>query len=289
VLIDWFTVIAQIINFLILVVLLKIFLYDRVVQAIDQRKEQAESAFGEAEQKQQQAKQTRQEFEQKQADLEEQKDAILSDARQEGRDKRDELVEEARQDVQEKRQQWARSLEQHQREFMDRLREELARQLSAAARKILRDLADVDLERQVVATFLTRVESMSDEDRSELTKTVGDGDSVTVMTAWELSQDQREEIESRLREPLGLDDGQGPEFATADDLICGIEVRGGGQRVGWHLSAYLSELTSSVEDAISSEVEGSGPQEPSDGSDGGAEADEQAGENDSEEDSEEEA
>ncbi len=36
-LIDWFTVIAQIIDFLILVFLLKHFLYGRIINAMDQR------------------------------------------------------------------------------------------------------------------------------------------------------------------------------------------------------------------------------------------------------------
>ena len=37
--IDWFTFVAQIINFLILVALLKYFLYGRLVAAMDQRQQ----------------------------------------------------------------------------------------------------------------------------------------------------------------------------------------------------------------------------------------------------------
>ncbi len=37
-LIDWFTIIAQIINFLVLVALLKYFLYGRILQAMDRRR-----------------------------------------------------------------------------------------------------------------------------------------------------------------------------------------------------------------------------------------------------------
>jgi hypothetical protein len=39
VLINWFTVIAQIVNFLILVVLLKYLLYDRIIKAMDERRQ----------------------------------------------------------------------------------------------------------------------------------------------------------------------------------------------------------------------------------------------------------
>jgi F-type H+-transporting ATPase subunit b len=50
-LIDWFTVVAQIINFLILVALLKHFLYGRIIKAMDQREERINSRLEEAKKK----------------------------------------------------------------------------------------------------------------------------------------------------------------------------------------------------------------------------------------------
>ena len=50
-LIDWFTVVAQIVNFLILVALLKHFLYGPLVRAIDAREERIAARLAEAERK----------------------------------------------------------------------------------------------------------------------------------------------------------------------------------------------------------------------------------------------
>jgi F-type H+-transporting ATPase subunit b len=47
-LIDWFTVIAQIINFLILVYLLKRFLYKPILNAIDEREKRIASQLEDA-------------------------------------------------------------------------------------------------------------------------------------------------------------------------------------------------------------------------------------------------
>ena len=55
-LIDWFTVIAEIVNFLVLVALLKHFLFGRLVAAIDAREERIAARLREAEQKNQDAK-----------------------------------------------------------------------------------------------------------------------------------------------------------------------------------------------------------------------------------------
>ncbi|MGO8820022.1 MAG: F0F1 ATP synthase subunit B, partial [Desulfomonilaceae bacterium] len=47
-LIDWFTVIAQIINFLILVFLLKRFLFDKITGAMDERERKISSTLDDA-------------------------------------------------------------------------------------------------------------------------------------------------------------------------------------------------------------------------------------------------
>ena len=50
-LIDWFTVVAQIVNFLVLVALLKHFLYGRLVEAIDAREKRIAARLAEADEK----------------------------------------------------------------------------------------------------------------------------------------------------------------------------------------------------------------------------------------------
>ena len=56
-LIDWFTVIAQIVNFLILVALLKHFLWGRLVRVIDDREQRVATQVAEAEKKNKTAEQ----------------------------------------------------------------------------------------------------------------------------------------------------------------------------------------------------------------------------------------
>ena len=48
-LIDWFTVIAQIVNFLILMGLLKYFLYDRVIAIMDERQRKIDERLTDSE------------------------------------------------------------------------------------------------------------------------------------------------------------------------------------------------------------------------------------------------
>ncbi|MEZ4640979.1 MAG: hypothetical protein R2856_39490 [Caldilineaceae bacterium] len=56
-LIDWFTVIAQIINFVVLLLLLRRFLYGPIIRAMDEREHHIAEELAAAECKQQQAEQ----------------------------------------------------------------------------------------------------------------------------------------------------------------------------------------------------------------------------------------
>lgn len=64
-LLDWFTVVAQALNFLILVWLLKHFLYQPILDAIDGREHQIATKLAEAEANKIEARKEREEFRQK--------------------------------------------------------------------------------------------------------------------------------------------------------------------------------------------------------------------------------
>jgi F-type H+-transporting ATPase subunit b len=74
VLINWFTVIAQIVNFLILVVLLKYLLYNRIVRAMDAREGKIQSHLKEAEEKERAAEREEESLRQKNRDFDEQRE-----------------------------------------------------------------------------------------------------------------------------------------------------------------------------------------------------------------------
>jgi F-type H+-transporting ATPase subunit b len=248
VLIDWFTVIAQIINFVILVVLLKIFLYDRVIEAIDRRREEAGEAFDEADRKQEAADHEREKLRGKRQELEDRRKELLDEAREDADRKRQELTEQARSEVNEKKQRWADSLEQRKGQFIDDLRGRLMYRVGQTTRRALKDLADADLERQVVKVFLHRLTEADDDRRNEIRKSAGEEATLTVHTAWDLPEDARGEVRDKLRETLGggEQNGMDVEFVVDKDVVCGMELRTDGHAVGWNVSEYIQEVTREI-------------------------------------------
>ena len=73
-------------------------------------------------------------------------------------------------------------------------------------------------------------------------------------TAFDLEDDLRERIEGSLRELLP--DGGEIRFATDEELICGIELRAAGRKIGWNVGDYLDGLRESLARALDEEIGG---------------------------------
>src|SRR5271155_1747633 len=95
-LIDWFTVGAQALNFIILVWLLKRFLYKPILDAIDAREKRIAAELADADAKRAVAQKERDEFKQRNDDFDRQRAALLAQAVDEAKAERQRLVDEAR-------------------------------------------------------------------------------------------------------------------------------------------------------------------------------------------------
>src|ERR1700683_1776942 len=102
-LIDWFTVAAQAVNFLLLVWLLKRFLYKPVLAAIDEREKRIAMQIQDAEKKKAEAVQEQAAFSQKNEEVEKQRAGLLLEAAKTAKTERDRLLEKARKDSEELR------------------------------------------------------------------------------------------------------------------------------------------------------------------------------------------
>jgi len=95
-LIDWFTVGAQVVNFLILVWLLKRFLYKPILNTIDSREKRIAAELADAYTKKIEAQKEFDEFQYKNEEFDKQRAALLSQATDEAKAERQRLLNEAR-------------------------------------------------------------------------------------------------------------------------------------------------------------------------------------------------
>ena len=98
-LINWFTVVAQAVNFLILVWLLKRFLFKPILHAIDEREKGIATQLAEAEAKESEAQKDRDDFQHKNEAFDQERASLLKKATDEANAQRQRLFDEAKKDA----------------------------------------------------------------------------------------------------------------------------------------------------------------------------------------------
>lgn len=250
---DWFTVVAEIVNFLILVALLKYFLYDRIIGIADERESKIAARFEEAEKKRQKAEKEAERFRSQQQELDEHREELMTQAREEAEQRRRELIEQARQEVEAQKEQWQQTVQREQDAFLKELRLEAGQQTIRLARRSLADLAGADLEKQMIERFLERLKALSDEEQAKIADSLQDsGRQPIITTAFDLSSENREQLMTAIREQFG--NSVEGNFNTAPDLICGIELKANGHKIAWSLDNYLDNLADNLARVLQEEA-----------------------------------
>ena len=248
-LIDWFTVGAQALNFLILVWLMKRFLYKPILNAIDEREKKVAAELANADKKKAEAQKESDEFKRKNEEFDQQRAALLSKATDEAKAERQRLLEEARKAadaLSAKRQETLRNDAHNLSQAISRRTQQ---EVFAIARKTLTDLATTSLEERLGEVFTRRLREMDGQTKAGLEKALKTAsDPALVRSAFDLPAEQRAAIQNALNETFSAEIHV--RFETAPDLISGIELSTNGQKVAWSIADYLSSLEKGVEELL---------------------------------------
>jgi len=259
-LIDWFTVIAQVINFLILVWLLKRFLYRPILDAIDAREKRIAAKIADADAKETEAQKQREEYQHKNEVFDQQRNAHMNEVLEAAKAERAQLLDGARQESEDLRGRLEQALRNEQHSLNEELSRRAREEVFAIARKTLSDLAGTSLEQRMTEIFLDRLRELDTAQISELKSAFKkSSDALLVRTAFKLSAQQRAAIETLIAEIFGK---QKPlEFIVVPDLVSGIEISSGGRKIAWSITDYLGSLAKSVDDLLKnkSATEGAAP------------------------------
>jgi F-type H+-transporting ATPase subunit b len=244
-LIDWFTVGAQVLNFLILVWLMKRFLYKPILNAIDAREKRIAEQLADADAKKADAQKEREEFQRKNAEFDEQRGALLTKVTDEAKAKRQRFLDEARQAadaLSAKREETLRNDATNLNQAITRRTQD---EVFAITRKALTDLATTSLEARMCEVFTRRLRRMDQPAKASLgaaLKTASDP--ALVRSAFDLPAAQRAAIQNALNKAFSADIHL--RFETAPDLVGGIELTTNGQKVAWSIAGYLASLQKGV-------------------------------------------
>ncbi|WP_295389724.1 F0F1 ATP synthase subunit B [uncultured Thiodictyon sp.] len=244
-LIDWFTVGAQAINFLVLVWLLKRFLYQPILHAIDERERRIAAELADAAAKQAAAQTERESFEHKNQAFDEQRATLFSQAVDEAKTERQRLLGEARQAADALAAQRAESLRSEAKQLNQAILLRTQHEVFLIARKALSDLAGADLEERMVQRFISRLSAMDVAALSVFADALTTAsDPACIRSAFELRESARAALTQAIHSTFGVP----PKirFETTPELLGGIELTANGQKIAWDIADYLASLEQGV-------------------------------------------
>lgn len=247
-LIDWFTVAAQAINFFLLVWLLKRYLYKPILHAIDAREQRIKAQLADGAAQQEKAESEREKLHSKNEKFEQERAKLMQEAISEADSERQRLLEKARQDAQAERLKYQQNLALDAHKLKQTLSSKAAQEVFAITRKTLQDLASASLEEQLVAVFVKTLNELATPVKSAVTealKATSGTEPALLRSAFDLPQDLRIKIQQAIKKTFNADIEL--KFETKLQLINGIELIASGQKLAWSIDDYLLTLEKNID------------------------------------------
>jgi F-type H+-transporting ATPase subunit b len=242
--IDWVTVAAQIVNFLVLVWLLQRVLYRPLTHALKAREEEVQHSLREAEAARETAESEAEAHRRALRELEDERNARLQAVEDEVEALRAEMTENARGKVAEHRAAWQAQLEDEKVAFLDRLRRRAGEAFITLARRTLAEMADEDLVDRIAHVFARRLSALDRDEKKHLRSAAGREEALSIRSSFPLFPAARtlvaEAVGGVLEREVNID------YREEPGLECGIVLAIGSRHVGWTLGEHLDALEADV-------------------------------------------
>lgn len=234
---DWTTFLLEVINFLILVWLLKRFLYQPVLAVIETRRQRINDELAQAARTQEEAHALKEQYEARLVDWEKEKRGVRDVLEQELVQEKNQRIEQIEDELAQQRLKHKTRDRQQQAQWRSRAETEALRLGSSFASQLLKKLSGPDLDQRLQQLFIDELATLP-ESTLEMLRENWQGGSVDikVSSAIPLDSERQQVIRQSLELKLGRADGQW-HFNLDESLIAGLRISSG----GWMLRANLQD------------------------------------------------
>ena len=233
---SWSTFVLEIINFLILVWILKRFLYKPVLAVITQRQQAIKKSMTDAETLQQDATKMRQQYESRLADWDKEKQKARESLNRELDAERNRQLQALDTVLQQERE---KTVAAQARRRDDERHKEQQTALGLAARfasRLLEQAAGPDVEKRLVDLLITELSAIPDKRLTALQTSYGNtADKIVVSSAYPLDHEQCQQLEQSLAKIIRADCSI--QYEQNPELIAGVEITIG----AWVLAANIRD------------------------------------------------
>jgi F-type H+-transporting ATPase subunit b len=216
---------------------------------MEEREQKMVSRLLEVEKKKSEAELELESYRKMSQDLSNKREELLADAAREAQVLEADLMKKAREEVSASSANWYRDLQAQEATLLGDLNRRAGIEIYAIARRALQDLANADLESQIINLFIKRLQNM-DKSESEMIlefyKNIKQ--EITVRSSFAINEEMRQKIQETVRNQTGIEAIM--QYEIAPELICGVEMDSHGIRVSWSIAGYLNTLQADLSEVL---------------------------------------
>jgi F-type H+-transporting ATPase subunit b len=276
--IDWFTVVAQIINFLILVWLLERFLYKPILDGIDARENKISRILSSAETKKKDAEALENQYKEKLSNIDAERSAIIELAESEAQKSASTAMQNAKEQADAFAIKRTAALNTEIQTLQNDVINKSVKEVFALSRKVISELSDQQLQDKMFDKLLSHLKALNEEQHTGLHRAIQNNQGrAKVRSIAPLSQAQCEHLKACLQDLL-IEQApqQATEQASGDiltitlnlevdpQLIAGLELAFDGWKLSWSANETLSALQREVEISLNAQNQENGTSMPVD-------------------------
>lgn len=243
------TYLFEIVNFFVLLWILKRLLYNPVISVLKRRKELIEEKLKEAEEAQKEVEKLKKEREELLSKVEEIKRNKLAEVTKEVQEEKEKLYKRMKEELDAERKKFLESLEKEKEEVLREIREETLRSALAFTSKFLTSFADEHLHSKLYKLALESIKNLKEDEvlRSELSSS----GTVVIETAFPLTNEEIEELRGIVKDAFGVEVNVREEVRK--ELIAGVRVHLASKIVDASLEGQLKVFEELTREKVESE------------------------------------
>lgn len=249
--IDFFTLAAQIINLLILLFLLRKFLYVPVLNIVTKRQQEMLANQEQIVKQQEILTQKQEQLRQEEANIGRQKQKILAQIRKDSEVLTQRLKISAKQEYLQAQEKWKNTLMLQQKDLELGVQNLVSKYFQSYSLSAFKQLANTDLNEMIMQKFLHQVTSLPAQKRRKIAQEFQNQKLINVKTAEKLSASQKQNLVTFLQKEFALPDKTKIKFEIDKHLICGISVLAKDALIEWNLAHFTAEFNKKLNHDIS--------------------------------------
>ena len=243
---ELYTIIAQLINFSVLLFILNKFLYKPILKTMDKRREDIKNKIEKTQNKLEESDKLKEEYFNKLQEVEKENIALRKQALEDIKKFKDSELQKVKEDISLKKDKFNDYLNLEQKSLIENFNENLSDLFVEYSNNILQVLANSTLQDELVNNFMQKINDLTDEKVESVNKL--NVEDMYISSNDELTDKQKDFIkDSLVKKGFKFKDIQ---YTVDKKLILGIELKAKSYVLSWNVRELTNNFISTIDNKI---------------------------------------